>query len=357
MATLLVQSGTLRRGDVLLAGTFGRVRAMLDENGKPIEEAGSVDPGRDPRSVRCAGCRRRGGGPGRRAQGREIALFRQGKFRDVKLAKQQAAKPREHVRADGRGERKTLPLIIKADVQGSQEALATRWSSCPPTKSGAGHPRRRSARSANPTSTWPGFRAVIIGFNIRADANARKLAETFGVDLRYYNIIYDAVDEVKSALSGMLAPEKREQILGWSRSVRSSPSKGRHHRGCYVLEGLVKRGSRWSVLRNHVVIHSGEPGSRSSVSRTTSRKSRFGYECGLQVEEISTISRKATSWKCSKSRKSPDPCAMPKEFLARAAEQISRTGLSCFARVKDPRVGFITLTDVEDHARLRPRER
>lgn len=291
VATLLVQSGTLRRGDVLLAGaTFGRVRAMLDENGKPIEEAGpsipveilglSEVPGAGDEVVALADERK----------AREIALFRQGKFRDVKLAKQQAAKLESMFEQMGEGEVKTLPLIIKADVQGSQEALAHSLVKLSNDEvrvqvihGGVG------AISESDVNLAQASGAVIIGFNIRADANARKLAESFGVDLRYYNIIYDAVDEVKSALSGMLAPEKREQILGLV-EVRQvfTISKVGTIAGCYVLEGIVKRNAQVRVLRNHVVIHGGELESLKRFKDDV-KEVKFGYECGLQVRNFNDL--------------------------------------------------------------------
>ncbi|WP_374259713.1 translation initiation factor IF-2 [Zoogloea sp.] len=291
VATLLVQSGTLKRGDVVLAGaTFGRVRAMLDENGKPIEEAGpSIPveilgladvPGAGDEVVALADERK----------AREIALFRQGKFRDVKLAKQQAAKLESMFEQMGEGEVKTLPLIIKADVQGSQEALAHSLVKLSNDEvrvqvihGGVG------AISESDVNLAQASGAVIIGFNIRADANARKLAETFGVDIRYYNIIYDAVDEVKSALSGMLAPEKREQVLGMV-EVRQvfTISKVGTIAGCYVLEGLVKRNALVRVLRNHVVIHSGELESLKRFKDDV-KEVKFGYECGLQVKNFNDL--------------------------------------------------------------------
>ena len=291
VATLLVQSGTLRRGDVVLAGaTFGRVRAMLDENGKPIDEAGpsipveilglSEVPGAGDEVVALADERK----------AREIALFRQGKFRDVKLAKQQAAKLESMFEQMGEGEVKSLPLIIKADVQGSQEALAQSLVKLSNEEvrvqvihGGVG------AISESDVNLAQASGAVIIGFNIRADANARKLAETFGVDIRYYNIIYDAVDEVKSALSGMLAPEKREQVLGLV-EVRQvfTISKVGTIAGCYVLEGLVKRNAQVRVLRNHVVIHSGELESLKRFKDDV-KEVKFGYECGLQVRNFNDL--------------------------------------------------------------------
>ncbi len=291
VATLLVQSGTLKRGDVVLAGaTFGRVRAMLDENGKSIEEACpsipveilglSEVPGAGDEVVALADERK----------AREIALFRQGKFRDVKLAKQQAAKLESMFEQMGEGEVKSLPLIIKADVQGSQEALAQSLVKLSNEEvrvqvihGGVG------AISESDVNLAQASGAVIIGFNIRADANARKLAETFGVDIRYYNIIYDAVDEVKSALSGMLAPEKREQVLGMV-EVRQvfTISKVGTIAGCYVLEGLVKRNAQVRVLRNHVVIHSGELESLKRFKDDV-KEVKFGYECGLQIRNFNDL--------------------------------------------------------------------
>uniref|UniRef100_UPI00260F4271 translation initiation factor IF-2 n=1 Tax=Thauera sp. TaxID=1905334 RepID=UPI00260F4271 len=210
VASLLVQSGTLRKGDVLLAGaTFGRIRAMLDENGKQIDEAGPSIPVEilGLSDVPSAGDEAIALVDEKKA--REIALFRQGKFRDVKLAKQQAAKLETLMEQMSEGEVKSLPLIIKADVQGSQEALVQSLQklSTEEVRVNVIH-GAVGAISESDVNLAQASGAVIIGFNTRADAGARKLAETFGVDIRYYNIIYDAVDEVKAALSGMLAPEK-----------------------------------------------------------------------------------------------------------------------------------------------------
>ena len=291
VATLLVQSGTLRKGDVLLVGaTFGRVRAMLDENGQPIEEAGpsipveilglSDVPGAGDEAIVLADERK----------AREIALFRQGKFRDVKLAKQQAAKLENMFEQMAEGEVKTLPLIIKADVQGSQEALvhalqklSTEEVRVKVIHGGVGAITESDVNLAQASG------AVVIGFNTRADAGARRLSDTFGIDLRYYNIIYDAVDEVKSALSGMLAPEKREEIIGLV-EVRQvfKVSKVGTIAGCYVLEGLVKRGSKVRVLRNHVVLHSGELDSLKRFKDDV-KEVKAGYECGLSLSSFNDI--------------------------------------------------------------------
>jgi translation initiation factor IF-2 len=247
VATLLVQSGTLRKGDVLLVGaTFGKIRAMLDENGAPVDQAGPSIPVEilGLSDVPAAGDEAMMLADERKA--REIALFRQGKYRDVKLAKQQAAKLENMLEQMAEGEIKTLPLIVKADVQGSQEALvhALNKLSTDEVRVNVIH-GAVGAISESDVNLAQASGAVIIGFNTRADAGARKAAENFDVDIRYYNIIYDAVDDVKGALSGMLSPEKREQILGMVevRQVFRIPKVGAVA-GCYVLEGYIKRGER-----------------------------------------------------------------------------------------------------------------
>ncbi len=285
VATMLVQSGTLHRGDVVLAGqVFGRVRAMLDENGKPINEAGPSIPVEilGLSDVPAAGEEAIVLGDEKKA--REIALFRQGKFRDVKLAKQQAAKLESMFQQMEEGEVKTLPLIVKADVQGSQEALVQ-------TLAKLSNEEVRvqiihgavGAISESDVNLAQASGAVIIGFNIRADSNARKLAETFGVDIRYYNVIYDAVDEVKAALSGMLAPEKREQITGMV-EIRQvfHVSRVGAIAGCYVLEGIVKRSSRVRLLRNNVVQWDGELESLKRFKDDV-KEVRSNFECGLSL--------------------------------------------------------------------------
>ncbi|MBP8217761.1 MAG: translation initiation factor IF-2, partial [Thauera sp.] len=261
VASLLVLSGTLRKGDVLLAGaTFGRIRAMLDENGKQIDEAGPSIPVEilGLSDVPSAGDEAIALADEKKA--REIALFRQGKFRDVKLAKQQAAKLETLMDQMSEGEVKSLALIIKADVQGSQEALVQSLQklSTDEVRVNVIH-GAVGAISESDVNLAQASGAVIIGFNTRADAGARKLAETFGVDIRYYNIIYDAVDEVRAALSGMLAPEKREEVTGLV-EIRQvfTISKVGSIAGCYVLEGVVRRNSHVRLLRNHTVLWTGE---------------------------------------------------------------------------------------------------
>ena len=215
VATMLVQSGTLHRGDVVLAGqTYGRVRAMLDENGKPVKEAGPSIPVeiQGLTEVPAAGDELVVMADERKA--REIALFRQGKFRDVKLSRQQAAKLESMFDNLGEGTQ-TLSLIIKTDVQGSQEALVQSL-----VKLSTDEVRVVVVHAAvggiseSDVNLAIASNAVVIGFNVRAEQSAKKLAEANGIDLRYYNIIYDAVDEVKAALSGMLAPEKKEEVIG-----------------------------------------------------------------------------------------------------------------------------------------------
>jgi translation initiation factor IF-2 len=291
VASLLVQSGTLRKGDVLLAGaTFGRIRAMLDENGKQVDEAGPSIPVEilGLSDVPSAGDEAIALADEKKA--REIALFRQGKYRDVKLAKQQAAKLETLMDQMSEGEVKSLPLIIKADVQGSQEALVQSLQklSTDEVRVNVIH-GAVGAISESDVNLAQASGAVIIGFNTRADAGARKLAETFGVDIRYYNIIYDAVDEVKAALSGMLAPEKREEVTGLV-EIRQvfTISKVGSIAGCYVLEGVVRRGSRVRLLRNHTVVWTGELESLKRFKDDV-KEVKFGYECGLQLRNYNDI--------------------------------------------------------------------
>ena len=291
VATMLVQTGTLKRGDVLLAGqVFGRVRAMLDENGKSVDEAGPSIPVeiQGLSDVPAAGDEAMVLIDERKA--REIALFRQGKFRDVKLAKQQAAKLENMFEQMGEGEVKTLPLIIKADVQGSQEALVHALSklSTDEVKIQVVH-AAVGGISESDVNLAEASKAVIIGFNTRADAGARKAAEGFGVDIRYYNIIYEAVDEVKAALSGMLSPEKKEHILGMV-EIRQvfRISKVGSVAGCMVLSGLVKRNASVRVLRDNVVVHTGELDSLKRFKDDV-REVKEGFECGLSLKNFNDI--------------------------------------------------------------------
>ena len=291
VATLLVQSGTLKRGDIILAGqAFGRVRAMQDETGKTINEAGPSIPveiqglsdvpnaGDDALVL-----------PDER-KAREIALFRQGKYRDVKLAKQQAAKLESMFEQMAEGEVKHMPLILKADVQGSHEGLANALQklSTPEVKvniihSGVG------AITESDINLALASKAVVIGFNVRADALARKLAESSGVDIRYYNIIYEAVDEVKAALTGMLSPEKKESVTGLV-EIRQvfRISKVGAVAGCMVLSGVVKRNSRVRLLRNNVVQFDGELDSLKRFKDDV-KEVKEGFECGLSLKNFNDI--------------------------------------------------------------------
>ncbi|WP_373990882.1 translation initiation factor IF-2 [Duganella sp. BuS-21] len=291
VATVLVQSGTLRRGDVILAGSsYGRVRAMLDENGKPITEAGPSIPVeiQGLTEVPQAGEEVMVMADERKA--REIGLFRQGKFRDVKLARQQAAKLENMFDQMAEGEVKNLPLIIKTDVQGSQEALVSSLQ-----KLSTSEVRVQIVHAAvggiteSDVNLAVASKAVIIGFNARADAQGRKLAESNGVDIRYYNIIYDAIDEIKSALSGMLAPEKRETVIGQV-EVRQVilVSKVGAIAGCLVTDGVVKRSSSVRLLRNNIVVWTGEIDSLKRF-KDDAKEVRAGLECGLSLKNYNDI--------------------------------------------------------------------
>ncbi|MGZ8981557.1 MAG: translation initiation factor IF-2, partial [Burkholderiaceae bacterium] len=291
VATVLVQAGTLKRGDVVLAGSaFGRVRAMLDEAGKPIQEAGPSIPVeiQGLSDVPQAGDELIVLGDERKA--REIALFRQGKFRDTKLAKQQAAKLENMFEGIGEGAVRILPLIIKADVQGSQEALThalTRLSTGE-VKVQIVHGQVGGITESD-INLAIASKAVVIGFNVRADQSARKLAEGNGIDIRYYNIIYDAVDEVKAALSGLLAPEQREQVLGMVeiRQIFRVPKIGTVA-GCMVVDGLVKRTANARLLRDNVVIWTGELDSLKRFKDDV-KEVKAGFECGLSLKGYDDI--------------------------------------------------------------------
>jgi translation initiation factor IF-2 len=294
VATLLVQSGTLNRGDIVLTGAvYGRVRAMLDENGKPVQSAGPSIPVevQGLSEVPTAGEEMMVIADERKA--REIANFRQGKFRDVKFAKQHATKLENMFGQMAEGEKKVLTLVIKSDVQGSQEALvhaltrlATEEVKVTVVHAGVG------AITESDVNLAMAARAVIIGFNARADATARKLIESAGIQVRYYNIIYDAVEEIKAALSGMLAPERKESVLGLV-EVRQvfRISKIGTVAGCYVQEGLVKRSAQVRVLRDNVVIHTGDIDSLKRFKDDV-REVKAGFECGMSLKNFSDIKEK-----------------------------------------------------------------
>ncbi|SDA10186.1 bacterial translation initiation factor 2 (bIF-2) [Nitrosospira sp. Nsp18] len=289
VATILVQSGTLKRGDILLAGAvFGRVRAMLDENGRPVDQAGPSIPVeiQGLSEVPVAGETVVVLTDERKA--REIALFRQGKFRDVKLARQQAAKL-ENV-FEQKGEVKVLALIIKADVQGSYEALthALQGLSTDEVRvniihSGVG------AITESDINLALASKAVVIGFNSRADTVARKLIGSTGVDVRYYGIIYEAVDEIRAALSGMMTPDRKENVTGLV-EIRQvfRISKVGAVAGCLVLEGVIKRGSLTRLIRNGELIHTGELDSLKRFKDDV-KEVRAGFECGLSLKNFNDI--------------------------------------------------------------------
>ncbi len=291
VATILVQSGTLNTGDVVLAGqTFGRVRAMLDENGKPIKLAGPSIPVeiQGLTEVPQAGDEFMVMSDERRA--REIATYRAGKFRNTKLAKQQAAKLENMFSDMTSGEVKLLPIIVKADVQGSQEALSASL-----LKLSTDEVKVQLVYAAvggiseSDVNLAIASKAVIIGFNTRADAGARKLAENNGVEIRYYNIIYDAVDELKAAMSGMLTPDKKEEVIGTA-EIRQvfRVSKIGSIAGCMVTSGFVRRSARLRLLRDNVVIFTGELDSLKRFKDDV-REVKEGFECGLNIKGYNDI--------------------------------------------------------------------
>jgi translation initiation factor IF-2 len=290
VATVLVHSGTLKRGDVVLAGSsYGRVRAMLDEDGKAIEEAGPSIPVeiQGLTEVPQAGDEFMVLADERRA--REIATFRSGKYRDVKLAKQQAAKLENMFEQMGQGAQ-TLSLIVKADVQGSQEALAQSLAklSTDEVKVQIVHAAVGGITESD-VNLAIASKAVIVGFNVRADANARKLAEGNGIDLRYYNIIYDAVDEIKSAMTGMLAPEQKEEVIGTA-EIRTVfvASKIGTVAGSMITAGRVTRNARFRLLRDNVVIYTGEVESLRRIKDDV-REVAEGFECGIKLKNVTDI--------------------------------------------------------------------
>ena len=291
VATVLVQSGTLKTGDVVLAGqTYGRVRAMLDENGQKIETAGPSIPVeiQGLTEVPQAGDEFMVLADERRA--REIATYRAGKFRNTKLAKQQAAKLENMFSDMAAGDVKMLPIIVKADVQGSQEALAASL-----LKLSTDEVKVQMVYSAvggiseSDINLAIASKAIVIGFNTRADAGARKLAEGNGVDIRYYNIIYDAVDELKAAMSGMLAPEKREETIGMA-EIRTVfvASKIGTVAGCMVTSGMVNRNAHFRLLRDNVVIYTGELDSLKRMKDDV-REVKEGFECGIKLKNYTDI--------------------------------------------------------------------
>jgi translation initiation factor IF-2 len=291
VATILVQSGTLKKGDVVLAGSsYGRVRAMLDENGHNTDNAGPSIPVeiQGLSDVPQAGDEFMVLADERRA--REIATFRQGKFRDVKLSKQQAAKLENMFENMGETSAQTLPLIVKADVQGSQEALSQSLVklTTAEVKVQVVH-AAVGGISESDVNLAIASKAVLIGFNVRADAGARKLAENNGVSIRYYDIIYDAVDDVKAAMTGMLAPEQREEVIGTAeiRTVFVATKIGTVA-GCMVTAGVVRRDARFRLLRDSVVIYTGELESLKRMKDDV-REVKEGFECGIKLKNFNDI--------------------------------------------------------------------
>ncbi len=291
VATVLVQDGTLRQGDMVLCGVnFGRVRAMLDENGKPIKEAGPAIP------VEILGL---DGTPDAgddltvvadEKKAREVALFRQGKFREVKLARAHAGKLENIFESMGQEEKKTLNIVLKADVRGSLEALQGSLSGLGNDEvqvrvvgGGVGGITESDANLALASN------AVLFGFNVRADAGARKIVEAEGLDMRYYNVIYDIIEDVKKALTGMLGSDVRENILGTAevRDVFRSPKFGAVA-GCMVIEGTVHRNRPIRVLRDDVVIFEGELESLRRFKDDVSEV-RNGMECGIAVKSYNDV--------------------------------------------------------------------
>ena len=291
VATVLIQKGRLNKGDILLAGQeFGRVRAMNDENGQPVEYAGPSIP------VEVLGLN---GVPAagdeaivvkNERKAREIALFRQGQFKEVKLARQQAAKLENVFNQMQEGAVQMLNVVIKADVQGSVGALTESLEKLSTDEVAVrvvhGMVGGISESDVNLAITSG---AIIIGFNVRADATARKLIESEGVDLHYYSVIYDAVNDIKEALGGMLSPEIREEIVGLAevRDVFKSPKLGAIA-GCYVLEGTVKRNNPIRVLRENVVIYEGELESLRRFKDDVNEV-KAGTECGIGVKNYNDV--------------------------------------------------------------------
>jgi translation initiation factor IF-2 len=291
VATILVQSGTLKRGDMVLAGAaFGRVRAMLDEVGQAIPEAGPSIPVEIQgfSDVPAAGEDVIVLNDERKA--REIALFRQGKFRDVKLAKAHASKLENIFDQMGEGEVKNLSLIIKSDVQGSFEALKTALE-----KLSTDEVRVNILHSAvggiteSDVNLALASKAVIMGFNTRAESAARKLIDNTGVDVRYYDVIYNAVDDVKAALSGMLTPDKKENVMGMV-EIREifRISRVGTVAGCYVTEGMVKRNAQVRLIRDNVVVMTGELDSLKRFKDDV-KEVKSGFECGLSLRNYNDL--------------------------------------------------------------------
>jgi translation initiation factor IF-2 len=291
VATILVQSGTLHKGDILLAGSvYGRVRAMYLEGGRQVIEAGPSMP------VEVLGL---SGTPSagdetivvvNERKAREVALFRQGKYRQIKLARQQAAKLENIFERMSEGNINTLNIVLKTDVQGSLEAISDALNKLSTSEvkvsivaSGVGGITESDVNLAIASN------AIILGFNVRADASARRIVESEGVDLHYYSIIYNLIDQVKAALTGMLAPEYEEKILGLAevREVFRSSKIG-SIAGCMVVEGVVRRNNSIRVLRDNVVIYEGQLESLRRF-KEDANEVRNGMECGIGVKDYNDV--------------------------------------------------------------------
>jgi translation initiation factor IF-2 len=291
VATVLIQRGTLHRGDiVLVGGEYGRVRAMLDENAKAVKEAGPSIPVelQGLSGVPYAGDELTCVESERKA--REIALYRQGQLKDTKLARQQAARLADVFEQMKEGEFTTLSLLIKADVQGSVEALTDTLErlSTDEVKVKVIH-GMVGGISESDVNLAVAAGAIIIGFNVRADSAARRLIESEGVDVHYYNVIYDAVDELRNAISGMLAPQIKEQMVGLAevRDVFRARKFGAIA-GCYVSEGVVRRNLPIRVLRDNVVIYEGELESLRRFKEDVNEV-KAGTECGIGVKNYNDV--------------------------------------------------------------------
>lgn len=290
VATVLVRDGTLHVGDIILCGLgWGRVRAMRDEVGNSVKEAGPSIPVEVEGLSSVAGAGDEVTVVTDERKAREVALYRQGKFREIKLAKQQKAKL-ENMFKDDNGDVKELNLVLKADVQGSVEAirdslvkLSTDEVKVSIIGSGVGGITETDVTLASAS------KAIILGFNVRADASAKKIAESENVEIRYYSVIYDLIDEVKKAMSGMLAPEFRQEIVGIAevRQVFRSPKFGAVA-GCMVTEGTVKRLNPIRVLRENVVIYEGQLESLRRFKDDVSEVKQ-GYECGIAVKNYNDV--------------------------------------------------------------------
>ncbi|NJM43335.1 MAG: translation initiation factor IF-2, partial [Brachymonas sp.] len=291
VATVLVQTGTLKVGDAILLGaTYGRIRAMLDENGRPVKSAGPSIPVEIQGLAEVPGAGDEFTVMQDEKRAREIATYRAGKYRSTKLAKQQASKLENMFTDMTAGDVKMLPVILKADVQGSQEALASSL-----LKLSTEEIKVQIVYAAvggiseSDVNLAIASKAVIIGFNTRADVGARKAAEGNGIDIRYYNIIYDAVDDLKAAMSGMLTPDKKEEIIG-NAEIRQvfRVSKVGSIAGCMVTNGIVKRAARLRLLRNNVVVFTGELDSLKRF-KDDAKEVKEGFECGLNIKGYNDI--------------------------------------------------------------------